>query len=313
MNKKDEPRESRSGGTSGGGDVRDPEALFLSHLEFIRRVVRHVAGRRMLSPQDRDDFEAEVHLKLIGDDYAVLRRFEGRSSLTTYLVTVIQRVFLDFQIRRWGKWRPSAAARELGPLAVELERLMQHEGRVFEEACSILTSASGGLPVDRARLAALYARLPRRPARRIDGPEGLEEAPAPNGRADEDLIERESSETARRAQAFLGEALDLLTPEDRLLVRLTFLEGLTIAAIAVAMGDKQRPLYRNMQRCLGILRRHLEARGIDARTVAGLLAHPAAPIELPGWRRQGVETGAPGPSHPGGASTTGSDEPEGVS
>jgi RNA polymerase sigma factor (sigma-70 family) len=310
---KNDQRGSRSGDASGEGGVRDPEALFTSHLEFIRRVVRHVAGRRMLSPEDRDDFEAEVHLKLIGDDYAVLRRFEGRSSITTYLVTVIQRVFLDFQIRRWGKWRPSAAARELGLLAVELERLMHHEGRGFEEACSILTSASGGVPVDRARLADLYARLPRRPARRSDGPEGLEEAPAPDGRADASLMERENRESARRAQALLGEALALLTPEERLLVRLTILEGLTIAAVAVMLGGDQRPLYRSRERCLGTMRRHLEAHGIDAATVADLLARPAALIELPAWRRQGMETGAPGPSHSEGAATTGKDETDGVS
>ena len=310
---RDDEVESGSGDTLGGRSVRDPEALFTSQLDFIRRVVRHVAARRMLDPQDRDDFESEVHLKLIGDDYAVLRRFEGRSTLATYLITVIQRVFLDFQIRRWGKWRPSAAARDLGPLAVELEHLMQHEGRSFDDACSILASAPEGAPIDRARLAALGAKLPARPSRRAGGPEALEAAPARDGLADAVLMERENRDSARRAQVLLGEALDLLSPEERLLVRLKFSEGLSIAAVAIAMGLEQRPLYRTMERCLDTMRRHLEARGLDARGVADLLGGPEASIELPEWRRPGVETGAAGPSHSQGAGSRGKDGTGGVS
>src|SRR5215813_334507 len=242
-------RQSKPGSPTDAGDVQSPEALFTSQLELIRRIVRHVAGRHMLRPQDRDDFEAEVYVKLIDDEYAVLRRFKGRSSLATYLVTVIQRVCLDFQIERWGKWRPSAAARDLGPVAVELERLMHHEGRKFDDACAVLASAP--VPVDRERLASLLNKLPERPSRRTDGPEGLENAPVPDGQADAVLLDREQRETARRARAALAEALDLLPPQDRLLVRLAYSEGLTIADIALTLGLKQRPLYRALDRCLG--------------------------------------------------------------
>jgi hypothetical protein len=54
-------------------------------------------------------------LKLIENDYRILRSFEGLASLGTYLTTVIARLFLDFQIHEWGRWRPSAAATRLGP------------------------------------------------------------------------------------------------------------------------------------------------------------------------------------------------------
>jgi len=259
----------------------------------------------MLGPQDRDDFEAEVYLKLIDDEYAVLRRFKGRSSLATYLVTVIQRVCLDFQIKRWGKWRPSAAARDLGPVAVELERLVLHEGRKFDDACAILASAPATVPVDRERLAALLNKLPDRPSRRVDGPEALENAPAPDGQADAVLLDREQREAARRARVVLAEALDLLAPQDRLLVRLAFSEGLTIAAIALTLGLKQRPLYRALKRCLGTLRRHLESSGLDERTVADLLARPGVPVELQTWRSQKMETRPSGPSHTAGAGSGG--------
>src|SRR4029453_14108130 len=45
-------------------------------------------------------------LRLVEDDYDVLRRFQARSSLPTYVTVVIQRLFLDYRNRLWGKWRP---------------------------------------------------------------------------------------------------------------------------------------------------------------------------------------------------------------
>jgi RNA polymerase sigma-70 factor, ECF subfamily len=40
----------------------------------------------------RDDLVADVFLKLVEDDFAVLRRFRGQSSLGTYLVVVCRRI-----------------------------------------------------------------------------------------------------------------------------------------------------------------------------------------------------------------------------
>ena len=53
--------------------------LFVSHLPEIERVIAWISARRHLSGADRDDFAAQVKLKLIEDDYAVLRKFEARS------------------------------------------------------------------------------------------------------------------------------------------------------------------------------------------------------------------------------------------
>ena len=50
--------------------------------------------------------------------------FEGRSQLRTYLITVVQRHFLDDRNARWGKWRPSSIARRIGPIAVLLDLLV---------------------------------------------------------------------------------------------------------------------------------------------------------------------------------------------
>ena len=71
--------------------------------EFVDRfiglfvhVVNHTAHSRSvkLGPEDVDDLCSEVFLAILADDYAVLRRFRGRSSLATYLSVISRRVIV---------------------------------------------------------------------------------------------------------------------------------------------------------------------------------------------------------------------------
>lgn len=63
---------------------------------LIIHVVNHTARCRsiMLTSADREDLTAEVLLAIIRDDFAVLRRFRGKSSLATYLTIVSRRVIV---------------------------------------------------------------------------------------------------------------------------------------------------------------------------------------------------------------------------
>ncbi|MBN1591152.1 MAG: sigma-70 family RNA polymerase sigma factor [Pirellulales bacterium] len=63
-------------------------------MGLVVHVVNHTAQARSvrLTAEDRDDLCAEVFLTLIRDDYAVLRRFRGQSSLATYLTVIARRV-----------------------------------------------------------------------------------------------------------------------------------------------------------------------------------------------------------------------------
>ena len=91
------------------------EAGFLSNLAIIDRIVRFICRRHKISESEAEDFSSEVRLRLVENDYEVFRRFQHRSSLRTYLTIVIQRIYLDYRNHLWGKWRPSAEARRLGP------------------------------------------------------------------------------------------------------------------------------------------------------------------------------------------------------
>ncbi len=65
-------------------------------------VVNHTAHARSvrLTGDDVDDLCAEVFLALLADDFAVLRRFEARCSLATYLSVVARRVVVREVSRR---------------------------------------------------------------------------------------------------------------------------------------------------------------------------------------------------------------------
>lgn len=71
-------------------------------LGLVVHVINHSAQSRSirLSPEDREDLAAEVFLNLIKEDFAVLRRFRGDSSLATYLTVVSRRIIVRELLKR---------------------------------------------------------------------------------------------------------------------------------------------------------------------------------------------------------------------
>ncbi len=65
-------------------------------------VVNHTAQSRSikLSTEDREDLAAEVFLTYVSDDFAILRRFRGDSSLATYLTVIARRVVVRELLKR---------------------------------------------------------------------------------------------------------------------------------------------------------------------------------------------------------------------
>ena len=65
-------------------------------LAVLDSVIRQAARAGRLQPQDAEDFSQSVHLRLIERQYDVFDRFDGRSSLRTYLTVVVRRLLLDW-------------------------------------------------------------------------------------------------------------------------------------------------------------------------------------------------------------------------
>jgi len=83
-------------------------------LGLVIHVVNQTAQSRSvrLTDQDREDMAAEVFLAIISNDYAVLRRFRGESSLATYLTVVARRVVVREILKHRAVARRRGAADE---------------------------------------------------------------------------------------------------------------------------------------------------------------------------------------------------------
>jgi RNA polymerase sigma factor for flagellar operon FliA len=87
----------------------DPRELLLANLGRVREIVAFLGRRHRLSTDQQAELEAHVRLKLLEDDYAILRRFQGRSSLGTYLTVVIGNLAHDHARRERARWRATTA------------------------------------------------------------------------------------------------------------------------------------------------------------------------------------------------------------
>ena len=253
------------------------EAILVEHLDFIERAVASVARRNAVAPWDAEDLAGQVRLRLMANDYAVLRKFEGRSRLTTYLTTVIHNIFRDFRIQRWGKWRPSAAARRQGELGVQLEALLYRDGFGTREAFAILRDRFD-IEASDEQLESMAARLRPRTTRRIETDATIARLESAE-RSDRRLRDSERAALLTRVAGVLRSVLASLEPQDRLILRMRFADGLTIRAIAGSLDLEQRGMYTRVQRLLIEVRRRIEAAGVACDEVLDLLDGPGVDLE----------------------------------
>lgn len=212
-----------------------------------------------------------MKLRLVEDDYAVLRAYEARASFRTFISIVVQRMALDYRIHAWGRWHASAEAGRLGALAVQLERLLHRDGRTIDDAVAVLAPSHAG--VTRESLQALADRLPRRPPRHrnVALEEAMEMPAARSASLDEGIVTRERQHVSERVSTALSAAIARLPDQDRLILQLRFEGGMTVAQIARALQLDQKLLYRRIDHHKLELRRELERSGIAAADVLDLI------------------------------------------
>jgi RNA polymerase sigma factor (sigma-70 family) len=245
------------------------------NLPWIKRAADSLCRRNGVIDADAEDFHSYALLRLIDNDYAVLRKFQVKSKITTYLTVVLAMFFQDWLISRWGRWRSSAAAKREGPVAVMLEQLIYRDGYKLEQAARILRARRVTTATDR-ELAVLLSRLPVRSGTRPRevGPEPLEATPAAET-ADQGVRQAEDEAERQTAIAALERVVDALPPEDCTIVRMHFWEGSSVADIARALGLEQKPLYRRLERILKSLGEALEKAGISREQIRSLLDEDA--------------------------------------
>lgn len=239
------------------------ESDFLAALPLIDNVARQICRRHHLDPADGDDFRSEVRMHFIADDYAVLRRWERRASLPTFVSVVVLHLFHDFRNRLWGRWRPSTAACRLGPNGVLLERLVVRDGWTSAQALETLR-VNYGVAIDAALQEFCDKLGSRGPLRRFVSEEEAGEVESPAPSPEGNVVRAEEDFRAKRLQASLERARQTLAPTERLILRMRYDDRMPVADIARVLHLDQRRLYRTIDRILGTLRKAMAADGIGS-------------------------------------------------
>jgi RNA polymerase sigma factor (sigma-70 family) len=251
----------------------DSEKLLLEQWATVERIIAFTCRKHRLFGADAEDFASVVKVKLFENELAIVRQFRGDSSIATYLGVVVQRIFIDVCVQEHGKWRPSAEAKRNGPVATELERMVQWDGLTPDEAIQRATLAHPEL--QRSEIASLAEHVPQKQRRRstVALDDCMCQLLAATEEADVLLVDHERQKISERAAGALRTHLATLTDEDRVLLQLQFEAGMQIAEIARMLRVEQKPLYRRRQLLLRDLREALMRSGIEARDIIDLIGH----------------------------------------
>jgi RNA polymerase sigma factor (sigma-70 family) len=266
----------------------DPRQLLESNLEVIDRIAAAACRRARRYGPDAEDFAASVRLALIEDDYAVLRKYQGRCAFSTYLTIVIERLMEDDRNRVMGRWRASADAMRLGPAAMLLESLVRRDHRSLEEALPLVQSVDRSLT--RERIEAMLRQIPERAER--PRPMPLDDAVSVVRTSDETDAPALASEARRlsgRTNEVVRETLAALPPEDRALVQFRFAESMKISDISRMLRLPQRPLYRRIEALLDRFRASLATAGVDGSAALDLLQKTSVDALDFGLEEMGLE------------------------
>ncbi|MEM8929862.1 MAG: sigma-70 family RNA polymerase sigma factor [Acidobacteriota bacterium] len=280
------------------------EGALLEHLAPIERFAERLARGSGFRPAEVEDFVGSVRLKLVDDDYAVLRKHRGESSLRGYLKMVVSNHLRDERNRRLGKYRPSVRATRGGPDAVQLDRFVRRDGFDTETAIRMVRERHPqGSSVEQLRQ--LAEALPEHHSRRFVSDEVLAER-AEAGDAEERAERGERADVHRRVETTLAKALAALSDQDQVILKMIFKHGLPISKVARLVQIRQRALYTRRDRCLRTIRRALDDAGLTTADVRGIL----------GWDLEidwGNDESSPSPDGEEGVETSDRSDPEGVS
>jgi RNA polymerase sigma factor (sigma-70 family) len=258
--------------------VTHPSELLTENLALIGRAVAFACRRYRFDPADAEEFASIVNLRLIENDYAILRTYASRSKFSTWISVVVQRMALDYRISLWGKWRPSAEAKRLGALALDLERLLHRDGRSLDEALVALVPKYP--EVTRASLQAIERRLPERAPRHRQVALDEAELVAQPPEADDEIEDDDRQRVAGRLSEVMSDAMDGLPQQDRLILQLRFMGGMTVAQIARMLQLDQKLLYRRIEHHIRDMRALLDREGLERGDIVDLIGREGTILDF---------------------------------
>lgn len=262
----------------------DYARLIIDQLPHIERQCRRAAKFPVSYRSDAnidneaDQLLTEVIDHLKNDDFKVLREFRGSSKLSTFLTTVISNLVVDIIRTRKGRSRASERARELGPVAELLHKLVYGLGYTLADAHGHLVLSHGiGESEDELRemlhhirgkddiTHAVTAIWPCQGLEVIVDDEVEIIVPDPVKGADEQLIDNQREQ---KREHIIGTLMEGLSGEERFILRLRYPatenESIkSIREIAALTGQTEKSVDNRLRRILLRCRETLLRRGLS--------------------------------------------------
>jgi RNA polymerase sigma factor (sigma-70 family) len=260
---------------------RDPRAAWDRLVAECSDLILGVIARYTRDVDARMDAYLYVLEELKADNFRRLRHY-GRGiavppcSFATWLKLVVRNLYFDWFRHEHGRKSLPKEIQKLGPVEQRAFKLVYWEGYSAQEAYEVLRGQVGHLRFGdfiqklvrvEERMSAINRAKIRRDFERARGPLSLdaeEDGPPLEARVEVRVPTPEDDAARAERRRALWDLVTGLAPEERLLVRLRFFEGLTAKQIAAKIGVKDpMEIYRRVERVCLELRRRARSSGAE--------------------------------------------------
>lgn len=249
--------------------ITDPVTFLTNSYQKVDTIIRAVCFSYRLKPDDAEDFASEVKLRLVEDDYRILRVFTGKSSIETYLTTVISNSLRNLLRDRNGRWRPSEEAKRSGKIAERIEELVYRFHYPFHEAYQILTT-NFGFKQSEHEVRDIFCKLKPRDRRPV-AVSCEEDIHDERGTPEMQMAAAEQNLLEKKIEDIINEMRGELSSTDQLVLRMVFVDNLKLTVVAEQLRLTRNEVDLRLREILTDFKRGILDQGINFNDVRELI------------------------------------------
>jgi DNA-directed RNA polymerase specialized sigma24 family protein len=241
-----------------------------SLTEYVEEVTGFLSNKYDVY-EEKDEYRSAITLRLLENKHKILSSFKGRSSVKTYLSSIIIRYFIDIHRSAVGRWRPSAVARSYGELGVEIERFYIKERWSPLEIYRKLYGNKYDITYD--YVAELCSKLPVRHGYKksdIDL-EIISIKSSENNEPETSIFIKASEVIMKEALNIVKEVIEKYRGKDKLALSMYFNDNMMISKIAAALDMKRHYVDKLIKDVMAEIRAKLKEKGINKEDIDDIL------------------------------------------
>ncbi len=249
------------------GNRANPEDI-LSSREILQKI-ETICKRHFANENEQNESFVFIIDSLKADNFRRLRAYKGKSQLTTYIYSLVNKIVVDYRRKTYGRRRIPAGVAKLGKWAEAVYRLVCWQKFTFDDAYDfLLVEDLFNGPYEQY----LKAIVPIREAPCRENPSfqsldeevsGASENPHnPDANPLEALIDKLDHNRRGKALKIIQATTTAFSQEDQLLIRLVYASEQPVTSVAKMIGRSVSSVRRRLKRLLNQYREQLLAEGI---------------------------------------------------